>query len=202
MSWQPLEIGIIAGCTISPLAFTMAMEHVVRGSKWVVGGERLQSVIRGAQMKFTPSKTRTISIIKGKLKDQRFHIDRTPIPTVSEMPVQSLGRWYNTSLKDSDQSKQLKEETIKGLAHIDKTLPGFREVETLVPAVWTGTAWKRRLWARHKQTHMAQSNTCWKKGGLTTLSALSQPLASQTPWLNCKKRIKPTRYSLGLKDEG
>lgn len=39
-----LEIGIMAGCTISPLAFTMAMEHVViRGSKWVVGGERLQS---------------------------------------------------------------------------------------------------------------------------------------------------------------
>ena len=41
-SWQHLEIGIMAGCTISPLAFTMAMEVIIRASKWVVGGERLQ----------------------------------------------------------------------------------------------------------------------------------------------------------------
>ncbi|KAK0147628.1 LINE-1 retrotransposable element ORF2 protein [Merluccius polli] len=40
-SWQPLEVGIMAGCTISPLAFTMAMEIIIRASKWVVGGERL-----------------------------------------------------------------------------------------------------------------------------------------------------------------
>lgn len=33
----------MAGCTISPLAFTMAMEVIIRASKWVVGGERLQS---------------------------------------------------------------------------------------------------------------------------------------------------------------
>ncbi|KAL1279313.1 hypothetical protein QQF64_025986 [Cirrhinus molitorella] len=32
----------MAGCTISPLAFTMAMEIIIRASKWVVGGERLQ----------------------------------------------------------------------------------------------------------------------------------------------------------------
>ena len=35
--WQKLEIGIMAGCTISPLAFTMAMEIIIRASKWVVG---------------------------------------------------------------------------------------------------------------------------------------------------------------------
>ena len=40
--WQRLEIGIMAGCTISPLAFTMAMEIIIRASKWVVGGERRQ----------------------------------------------------------------------------------------------------------------------------------------------------------------
>lgn len=36
--WQKLQVGIMAGCTISPLAFTMEM--VIRASKWVVGGER------------------------------------------------------------------------------------------------------------------------------------------------------------------
>ena len=45
-SWQHLEIGIMAGCTISPLAFTMAMEVIIRASKWVVGGERLQDGTR------------------------------------------------------------------------------------------------------------------------------------------------------------
>ena len=139
----------MAGCTISPLAFTMAMEVIIRASKWVVGGERLECgqrlpPIRAymddmttltstlactkhllARMKLKPSKSRSISIVKGKLVDQRFYIDDTSIPLVSELPVKSLGRWYNASLKDSDQSDQLREEAIKGPVSIDKTLlPG------------------------------------------------------------------------------
>ena len=155
-------MGILVGCTISPLAFTMAMEVIIRASKWVVGGERLQSGYRlppiraymddmttltstvactkhllgklqaniaWARMKFKPSKSRRISIVNGKLVDQRFHIKDTPIPLVSELPVKSLGRWYNASLKDKDQSDQLREETIKGLVSIDKTsLPGKLEL--------------------------------------------------------------------------
>lgn len=34
--------GIMAGCTISPFAFTMAIKVIIRASKWVVGGEWLQ----------------------------------------------------------------------------------------------------------------------------------------------------------------
>jgi len=37
---QRLEIRIMAGCTSSPLAFTMTMEIIIRASKWVVGAER------------------------------------------------------------------------------------------------------------------------------------------------------------------
>ena len=40
--WQRLEIVIMAGCTISLLAFTMPMEMIIRASKWVVGRERCQ----------------------------------------------------------------------------------------------------------------------------------------------------------------
>ena len=36
----------MAGCTISPLAFTMVMEIIIRASKWVVGGERRQDGMR------------------------------------------------------------------------------------------------------------------------------------------------------------
>lgn len=32
-AWQALEVGIMAGCTISPLAFTMAMEVIIRASR-------------------------------------------------------------------------------------------------------------------------------------------------------------------------
>lgn len=36
----------MAGCTISPLAFTMAMEVIIRASKWVVDGKQLKSGVR------------------------------------------------------------------------------------------------------------------------------------------------------------
>ena len=34
------------GCTISPLAFTMAMKVIIRASKWAVGGERQKWGVR------------------------------------------------------------------------------------------------------------------------------------------------------------
>lgn len=113
----------MAGCTISSLAFTMAMELIIQASKWVVGGERLQSGQRlppiraymddrtidlnhcmyqtWAWMKLKPSKSRNLSIVRGKLVDQIFHIDETPIPTVLEMPVKSLGRWYYATINNT-----------------------------------------------------------------------------------------------------
>lgn len=45
-AWQPLEIGIMARCTISPLAFTMAMEVIIHASRWVVGGELMKADLR------------------------------------------------------------------------------------------------------------------------------------------------------------
>lgn len=32
-AWQHLEVGIMAGCTISPLAFTLSMEVIIRASR-------------------------------------------------------------------------------------------------------------------------------------------------------------------------
>lgn len=45
-AWQHLEVGIMAGCTISPLAFTMAMEMIIRASRWVVGGQLIRPGLR------------------------------------------------------------------------------------------------------------------------------------------------------------
>ncbi|KAL7877269.1 hypothetical protein SRHO_G00039140 [Serrasalmus rhombeus] len=45
-AWQQLELGIMARCTISPLAFTLAMELIIRASAWVVGKERVDGGLR------------------------------------------------------------------------------------------------------------------------------------------------------------
>uniref|UniRef100_A0AAV2MHK2 Uncharacterized protein n=1 Tax=Knipowitschia caucasica TaxID=637954 RepID=A0AAV2MHK2_KNICA len=74
-------------------------------------------------MKIKPSKSRSISVLKGVHTDLQFFIGDNPFPTVLEQPVKSLGRRYDASLNDKDQVKQL---CIKaGLQVIDTTqLPG------------------------------------------------------------------------------
>lgn len=148
----------MAGCTISPLAFTMAMEVIIQASRWVVGGEKIkpglrlppiraymddmttlittkactrqlleksQQNIEWARMKIQPSKSRSLSIIKGRLSDHQFFIGEEPIPTMMEKPVKSLGRWYDATLKDTEQVDQLRRDTFNGLERIDKSLlPG------------------------------------------------------------------------------
>ena len=233
-SWQSLEIGIMAGCTISPLAFTMAMEVIIRASKWVVGGERmkcgqrlppiraymddmttltstvactkhllgkLHANITWARMKFKPSKSRSISIVKGKLTDQRFHINNAPIPLVSELPVKSLGRLYNARLKDSDQSDQLREETIKGLVSIDKTLlPGKLKLWCLqfglLPRLmWPLTVYEIPMTKVEKLERTVSSYIkkwlglprCLSNIGLYGHGALELPISSLTEEFKCTK---------------
>jgi len=43
----------------------------------------------------------SISIVKGKVVDKIFFSNGEAIPTVSEKPVKSLGRWYDGDLKDT-----------------------------------------------------------------------------------------------------
>jgi len=53
-------------------------------------------------MQFKPSKSRSISKVKGKEVNKTFFINGEAIPTVSEKPVKSLGRWgYDGDLQDT-----------------------------------------------------------------------------------------------------
>jgi len=47
-------------------------------------------------MRFKPSKSRSIPVVKGKVVDKTFFINGEAIPTVSE---KSLGRWYDGDSK-------------------------------------------------------------------------------------------------------
>ncbi|TWW62662.1 hypothetical protein D4764_04G0013090 [Takifugu flavidus] len=86
--------------------------------------DKLQKNIQWARMEIKPIKSGSISIVKGQLANERFHINE-PVPTILEKPIESLGRWYSAELKDSKQVEQLKQDTISGLRQINSTaLPG------------------------------------------------------------------------------
>src|SRR5580692_300862 len=84
--------------------------------------DRLDSLVSWSWMKFKPSKSRSLSLRKGKVDANAiFHISGQVIPKVSEQPVKSLGRWYDCSLKDTAQSKEVIKAASDGLATINAT---------------------------------------------------------------------------------
>ena len=82
--------------------------------------ERLDEVVAAAGMLFKPKKSRSLSLRKGKVDETvTFNIANQVIPTVSEEPVKSLGRWYDASLKDTKQGKETVKTTEEGLEIIE-----------------------------------------------------------------------------------
>ncbi len=70
----------------------------VPGSRWILQG--LERVITWARMSFKLSKSRSMVLKKGKVVDKfRFSISGTVIPTITEQPVKSLGKLFDSSLK-------------------------------------------------------------------------------------------------------
>ena len=80
----------------------------------------MDELITWCRMKFKPPKSRSLSLRKGKLDQNiNFEIGGQRIPTVSEKPVKSLGRWYDESLKDTNQVKETSKTLEEGLHKID-----------------------------------------------------------------------------------
>lgn len=133
--------------------------------------------------------------------DQRFHIDDIPILMVTKMPVKSLGQRSNVSLKDSDQSDQLREETITGLASLDNTLlPGklklWRMQFGLLPhLMWPLTVYEVPISKIEKLERTVSSlikkwlglSQCLGKIGLYGHGALELPVLSLTEEYKCTK---------------
>ncbi|XP_058852600.1 uncharacterized protein LOC131699533, partial [Acipenser ruthenus] len=233
-TWQCLEVGIMAGCTISPLAFTMAMEVIIRASKWVVGGERLASGMRlppiraymddmttmtttvactnrllgkltnnieWARMQFKPTKSRSISIIKGKVVDKTFFINGEAIPTVSEKPVKSLGRWYDGDLKDTVRVGEVRQQAVEGLKSIDScALPGKLKLWCfqfgLLPRLlWPLTVYEVSLTTVEKLEALISSYIrkwlgvprCLSRVGLYGKGILQLPVSALTEEFKCAK---------------
>lgn len=103
-------MGIMAGCTISPLE--LVKEVITRGFQWVMVEydasstrsviysinrllERVNKNLKWSRMKFKPNKLKSTSLSSGKLSDRKFVIDDEN-QTFRDKSVKSLGRWYST----------------------------------------------------------------------------------------------------------
>ena len=102
---------------------TITVEKPVQ-ARWMM--EALGSAATWARMSFKPKKSRSLSIVKGKLSNRfRFKVQGEPIPTIQESPIKCLGKWFDASLKDTRNIEAVKNWSKQMLAKIDKTgLPG------------------------------------------------------------------------------
>ena len=73
-------------------------------------------------MEFKPTKSRSLVIKNGKVTNKyRFRVADMEIPSITEKPVKSLGKVFNSSLSDKDSIKQ----TAEWLSTMDKSgIPG------------------------------------------------------------------------------
>ncbi|KAK3757387.1 hypothetical protein RRG08_050089 [Elysia crispata] len=72
-------------------------------------------------MKFKLKKSRRLSVRKGKIDATTiFTVANQQIPTVSQEPVKSLGRWYDSSMKDTKRGLGTVELATEGLLAITK----------------------------------------------------------------------------------
>ena len=77
-------------------------------------------------MKFKPAKSRSLVMKKGKVQDRfRFRINGELIPTMTELPVMSLCKWFRSSLSDKESVKEMRQQVEDSMNAVDKSgLPG------------------------------------------------------------------------------
>ena len=95
-----------------------------QGARWILS--KLNELTAWARMSFKPRKCRSLVIIKGKIeKNVKFKLGESNIPTVSEEPVKCLGKWYDGSLRDTENSRKTVQQLQEHLRKLEKApLPG------------------------------------------------------------------------------
>ncbi|XP_052093724.1 uncharacterized protein LOC127729844 [Mytilus californianus] len=101
---------------------TVTAKTVIEG-KWTL--KELEGMISWARMKFKPSKSRSLVVRNGKVRDETFELAGEQIPTVGDNPVKCLGKKFDASLADSGNTKEIHMQLVDWLSKIDKSgLPG------------------------------------------------------------------------------
>ena len=127
---NPAELG--GGCQMPPLKAFMDDKTILSskepGTRSLLS--HLDDLMTWCRMAYKPKKSRSLSLRSGKVSQEtKFQVGGQDIPTVSEMPVKSLGRWYDDSLKDTKQVKETVKTAEENLQKIDRRpLPGKYKV--------------------------------------------------------------------------
>ena len=101
---------------------TITTKTAIEG-RWTL--ENLEEGLKWARMKVKPEKSRSLVLKKGKLTPFKFKIQGEVIPTIIEKPVKYLGKWYDESLKDVNNSAKVMKQAQEWLHKIQKSmLPG------------------------------------------------------------------------------
>lgn len=102
---------------------TVTARSVIEG-RWML--EDLDRAFTWARMSFKPAKSRSLVLKRGKVEDRfRFKVGDKVIPTVTEKPVKSLGKWFDSSLKDTGSIKMMVAQVDEWMQQVEKSgLPG------------------------------------------------------------------------------
>ena len=102
---------------------TVSTNHAA-GARWTLAA--LEKTMKWARMQFNAKKSRSIVLRRGRIDNTcRFQIGGEPIPTVSEKPIKYLGKRFDETLKDQENTFETINQLDRWLAKIDKSeLPG------------------------------------------------------------------------------
>ncbi|XP_051969484.1 LOW QUALITY PROTEIN: uncharacterized protein LOC127634119 [Xyrauchen texanus] len=148
--WHKVEIGIITGCTISVILFSLAMNMLTKSAEPECRGPKTKSAQRQPpirafmddltvttesvpgcrwikiRMHFKPAKSRSMVLRRGKVDEKsRFSVAGLIIPTITEKPVKSLGKVFDSTLRDFASIQSTCIELDMWLKSVDRSgLPG------------------------------------------------------------------------------
>lgn len=76
------------------------MTPSMQGTRWILSS--LEKMATWSRMQFNPKKSRSLSILKGKLTKSIFSIQGSEIPTIQDQDIRCLGKNYDSTLKDGE----------------------------------------------------------------------------------------------------
>ncbi|XP_052251742.1 uncharacterized protein LOC127858578 [Dreissena polymorpha] len=93
-------------------------------ARWVLAA--LDETVTWARKEFKPGMLRSLVVRKGKVTSQfKLCIRGEEIPSLEDKPIKCLGKWFNSSLRDTNCQDMLRQQVAEGLQRIDKSeLPG------------------------------------------------------------------------------
>ena len=103
---------------------------------WVLAA--LEYTVTWARMKCKPKKSRCLVLKKGRISQQfKMNVQGDDIPTIVNNPIKCLGKWFDASLTDKNQTKELNPTVISWLKKVNER--PTREIQSLDLPAWNPT---------------------------------------------------------------